>query len=380
MAELEQPIIIKKIYRVEGGHHGGAWKVAYADFVTAMMAFFLLLWLLSTSTDATLEGLAEYFTPTIGLKDQMGIGFEGGEAPMEDGTKKDIRSPVGIVVGSTPQGPLPTTPKEAEIEAMEDAKLFEQGEVSMKQAFESDPNLTEFKDNIVVEQTPEGLKIELIDSGKDSMFVPGSANLTEFGQRLLAKMVPFIEQLPNHISVTGHTDVVPASSPQYTNWELSADRANAARRYFLRNGMDVERVVKVVGRAAEELLLPDEPKNPKNRRISVILLRGSHLEIPLDSMPAPRSLLSVPSADSISREEGGSSGGNYTGGGPKTLDKIRNLRLQSAPPKTLPQLPVDALQGTLGPGDDDLGTGKAPPKRNPVVPAPAPAKPAPAAQ
>lgn len=371
MAEVEQPVIIKKIYRMEGGHHGGAWKVAYADFVTAMMAFFLLLWLLSTATDETLEGLAEYFTPTIGLKDQMGIGFEGGEAPVEDGTKKSDRTPPGIVVGMTPQGPIPQDPqKKALIESTEDANLFEKAQEDIKQAFESDPNLAEFKDNIVLEQTPEGLKIKLVDSDKENMFQPGSVELTPFGQRILLKMVPVIEQMPNRISIVGHTDAVPSSSATQTNWELSAERANSARRFFVRNGVLTERVAKIVGLADKELLLPDDPKNPKNRRIEVILLRGSHLNTSIMDMPAPRSLLSVPDAEKISREEGGSSGGAYTTD-PKKFHS-RNIRIPGRPADDTLQNPVDAVK--------DNNTGQRnlviPPVNQPTNLAPASEKPA----
>lgn len=376
MAEVEQPVIIKKIYRLEGGHHGGAWKVAYADFVTAMMAFFLLLWLLSTATDETLEGLAEYFTPTIGLKDQMGIGFEGGEAPIEDGTKKSDRTPPGIVVGMTPQGPIPQDPqKKALIESTEDANLFEKAQEDIKQAFESDPNLAEFKDNIVVEQTPEGLKIKLVDSDKDNMFQPGSVELTPFGQRILLKMVPIIEQMPNRISIVGHTDAVPSSSATQTNWELSAERANSARRFFVRNGVQTTRVAKIVGLADKELLLPDDPKNPKNRRIEVVLLRGSHLNTSIMDMPAPRSLLSVPDAEKISREEGGSSGGAYTSD-PKKFHS-RNVRIPGKSVDDTPQNPVDAVSDDNQPVITSPNKPFAPPAVNqPTNLAPASEKPA----
>lgn len=305
MAELEQPIIIKKVYKQDGGHHGGAWKVAYADFVTAMMAFFLLLWLISVSSESTLDGLAEFFTPTVGIKDSAGIGFQGGEAPTDIGTKKDNKTPPGIVVGMQPQGPIPTDPKkEALIESTEDANLFEKAEKEIKQAFEENPNLEEMKDNIIVEQTPEGLKIELIDSDKQSMFQPGSAGLTEFGRKILGNMLPVVQKMPNHISVTGHTDATPfPKGSKLSNWDLSTERANAARRYLVQLGMQGERTAKVVGRADKELLLPQEPKSPRNRRITIILLRGSHLVIPVDQMPATRELLSVPKVDHLLDKE-----------------------------------------------------------------------------
>ncbi|MAR55989.1 MAG: hypothetical protein CMM93_02295, partial [Rickettsiales bacterium] len=195
MAEGDEkrPIIIKKIKKGGHGHHGGAWKVAYADFVTAMMAFFLLLWLLSSVEESKLEGLAEYFTPTIGVKDSMGIGFEGGITVNEDGTKKSDRSPPGVIVGSKQQGVDSEEVKDTMIESDKDQNLFEQAEEAIKRAFESDPNLRDFTENIVMEQTPEGLKIELVDTGKHPMFIPGSTQLSEFGRRILTRMVPIIE-------------------------------------------------------------------------------------------------------------------------------------------------------------------------------------------
>lgn len=305
MAEVEQPIIIKKVFKQEGGHHGGAWKVAYADFVTAMMAFFLLLWLLAVSSESTLDGLAEFFTPTVGLKDSAGIGFKGGEAPTDIGTKKDNKTPPGIVVGMQPQGPIPADPKkQAPIESTEDANLFEKAQKDIKQAFEENPNLQEFKDNIIVEQTPEGLKIELLDSDRESMFKPGTANLSEYGQNVLKRMVPVIAVMPNHISVTGHTDATPfPKGSKLSNWDLSTQRANAARRFLMESGMEGERTMKVMGRADRELLLPTEPKSPRNRRITIILLRGSHLEMTPEQMPAPRGLLTAPNTSRLLQEE-----------------------------------------------------------------------------
>ena len=292
MAETEQPIIIKKIKKGGHGHHGGAWKVAYADFVTAMMAFFLLLWLLSATDQETKEGIADYFTPTIGLRDSQGIGFDGGIRPTEDGTKKEELSPMGIVVGKQPQGPIPDKPeKEALIEGESEAKLFEKAEAQIKKALEEDPTLREFKDQIIVEQTPEGLKIEFLDLDKSPMFKPGGVELTLFGEKMLKRMSDLIVIMPNYVSVTGHTDSTANSNPKYTNWELSADRANAARRFFLTTKMEPGRVAKVVGMADRELRVKDDPKSPRNRRISVILLKGSHMNIDDSMLPGSRSIL-----------------------------------------------------------------------------------------
>lgn len=294
MAEVEQPII-KKVYKLDGGHHGGAWKVAYADFVTAMMAFFLLLWLLSTTSEAQKEAIADYFTPTIGLKDSMGIGFEGGETPSEDGVKKSDLMPPGVVVGQVQPGPTPNTPKDTMIESDKDAKLFEKAEEAVKQAIESDPNMRDLSDNIIVEQSPEGLKIQIMDSDKKTMYEPGTATLTEYGRTILTAMNKVIAAMPNHISVSGHTDSSAYSKgANYTNWELSADRANAARRFLVSDGMVSERIGKVVGLADRELLLPQEPRSEKNRRVTLILLRGNYMTSSPIAQPAPRQILTTP--------------------------------------------------------------------------------------
>ncbi len=281
MAELEQPIIIKKINKVEDGHHGGAWKVAYADFVTAMMAFFLMLWLLSSASDGQLEGIADYFTPTIGLQGEMGIGFDGGESnELEEGNKKNNLTRPGIVSGQPPQGIKPGTPKKrATIESPEgEDLLFQQRGRAIKEIMARNGDLNKFSDNVLVEQTPEGLKIQLLDTDKESMFKPGGTSLTKTGKTLLDKMTDIIRGLPNHVSITGHTDAVPFTARKnYSNWELSTERANAARRHMLARGMIDERVAKVQGRADKELLLQNDPKSAKNRRIEIILIRGSHI-------------------------------------------------------------------------------------------------------
>lgn len=301
----KRPIIIKKIKKGGHGHHGGAWKVAYADFVTAMMAFFLLLWLLSTSSKSKLEGLAEYFTPTVGIKDSQGIGFSGGISQSPVGTAKGNQSDPGIVTGRSPSGVSPENPdNKAKAESDQDANLFKQGETAIEQSVSRDKQLQAYKDNISVQQTPEGLRVDIMDSEKYPMFVQGTANLTESGQTILGRMTEILKKMPNYMSVTGHTDASPteAGRADYTNWELSSDRAQAARRFMLKSGMEAERAKKVVGMADTELVVPNEPRNPRNRRISVVMLRGSHILIPdgaasepaQEATPAPAPVAAPP--------------------------------------------------------------------------------------
>ena len=276
--------IIKKVKKVSGGgHHGGAWKVAYADFVTAMMAFFLLLWLLSSSSKATLDGIAEYFTPTIGITGAQGIGFAGGQTAATQGRERNTKSMPGVVTGSNPSGAVSQAPDaQAPTQNNEEDNLFKKGGDAIQQALAEDAQLQDYADNITIEQTPEGLKIDLIDSDQYPMFTPGTAELSDHGKIILGKMTPIIKKMPNYLSVTGHTDGSPAEAgkPGYTNWELSSDRANAARRYMLEAGLEPERPKKIVGMGDKELLLPSEPRSPRNRRISIIMLRGSHILLP----------------------------------------------------------------------------------------------------
>ncbi len=290
MAEVEQPIIIKKITINEAGHHGGAWKVAYADFVTAMMAFFLLLWLLAVTSDASLQGIADYFTPTIGLKDSKGIGFEGGQTDeLDDGTQRSAKSRPNLVNGQPPQGVKPLDPKKKAVIDSPDgeSQLFEKSAASVQQAVNKDASLKDLGENLRMEQTPEGLKIQIMDTEKDPMFNPGSTELTEAGKRLIGKIGEVVKGMPNRLSITGHTDGVHfVSKTGVSNWELSTERANAARRYLASTGMIEERMAKVQGRADKELLYPGDPKNPKNRRIELLLLRGDYVNIPIEENPA----------------------------------------------------------------------------------------------
>lgn len=297
-AGKDQSIVIKKIKKVSGGHHGGAWKVAYADFVTAMMAFFLLLWLLSSTSEAQKEGIADYFTPTVGIKDGAGIGFKGGISEDVDGTKKSTKSTIAIIASGQPAG-VGTKNKETLIEANQEQAEFEKTQEDIQKAFEDDPSMSELAQNVLIKVTPEGLQVDIIDSDKHPMFEPGNAVISEFGKEILGKLAKIVERLPNYISISGHTDaeVLKAKGGTYTNWELSADRANAARRYLTTQGLAEERISKIQGRGAFELLLPEDPLSPRNRRISMLLLRGEHMAQSSYMQSRPGSLISTPKID-----------------------------------------------------------------------------------
>ena len=287
--DKKRPIIIKKVKKVAGGHHGGAWKVAYADFVTAMMAFFLLLWLLSSSSKETLSGLSEYFTPTQGIRDSQGIGFEGGTSPDTKGKSKTVTSSPAIVSGHTPSGTTAENPDtKSPDDSTQDDNLFKQGASAVEQAFNSDPVVKQYAENVSVEQTSEGLRITIADSDKYAMFEKSSPVLTDHGRAVLAKMAELVKKMPNFMAIYGSTDASPAETgnANYTNWELSADRAQAARRFLTHSGVEQERTKKVTGLADKELYMPTEPRSPKNRRISLVMLRGSHILIPEAAVPA----------------------------------------------------------------------------------------------
>lgn len=283
MADDAAPIIIKKIKKGGHGAHGGAWKVAYADFVTAMMAFFLLLWLLSVSTDEQKAAIAEYFTPTVGLKDSKGIGFEGGEKPIEEGSKKDDLTPMGIVFGAPTVGPdnkKSDVYKETVLE--EEARMFETVVEDMQQQIQEDEELDDLRENILIEETPEGIKITLMDKNNRSMFKAGTAEMLPHAKVILGKVSKMIYRMPQRLAIAGHTDSSPTKDKDYTNWELSADRANASRRFLRESGVLPERFEKVTGKADQELIDPNNPTSPVNRRITIILLKHStiHDKIP----------------------------------------------------------------------------------------------------
>ncbi len=286
MADDVAPIIIKKVKKGGHGAHGGAWKVAYADFVTAMMAFFLLLWLLNVTTTEQKEGLSDYFAPTTSSISQSGAGgLLGGQSMQTEGARiSDTGVPSVVSSISPPEQGKKDDGEDAEAQKAEEAELlaklakieeesFEEAKAEIRQAISKDPELSGLQDNIVIDMTPEGLRIQIVDQFNESMFNSGSASITPRIQALIGKIAKSIEKLPNSLSISGHTDSSSFNGGDYTNWELSSDRANASRRALLEAGLEPERIEKVAGRADTDPLIMDDPSNPGNRRISIILLR-----------------------------------------------------------------------------------------------------------
>ena len=289
MAANERPILIKKIKKGGGhGHHGGAWKVAYADVVTAMMAFFLLMWLINTTDPEQKIGIAEYFAPASVAETTSGSGgLLGGTALGADGLAD--QGAMDIVSQLAPQPPvdapedigqsqtLAAATEEALREEMmrREAADFASAAASLRQAMQSMPELTELSKQIIVDQTPEGLRIQLVDQEGRPMFEENSARPNARAQVLLRAVSRIINQLPNRVSISGHTSSRigsgVASAPG--DWNLSAQRANAAREILQGTGVDPDRVFQVAGKAGSDPLYPDDPALAGNRRIAIVLLR-----------------------------------------------------------------------------------------------------------
>jgi chemotaxis protein MotB len=315
----EQPIIIKRIKKGHASHHGGAWKVAYADFVTAMMAFFLLLWLLNAVTEEQLQGVADYFAPTTVSSSKSGAGgMLGGKVVGEGAMSSNGTTPSFTLslppptigqggdalsepkegaeegAGEGQGGPAPgkadaqgqgQNPEQAQAltekqiiqgNAQREQQQFDRAQDALQKAINSIPELRKLADSLMVDNTPEGLRIQIVDQDGLAMFPRGSPDMYGHTHALLDMVSRVIKQLPEKISISGHTDSSPFSGgSSYTNWELSADRALATRRSLLSSGVPADRVDRVVGRADTEPLAPNDAANPRNRRITIVLLRDT---------------------------------------------------------------------------------------------------------
>lgn len=284
MARGDAPVVIKKVKKVVGGgHHGGAWKVAYADFVTAMMAFFLLMWLINTTSPEQKRGVADYFAPANVSQANSGSGgILGGNAIGQDGAKNE--GSISFVEQMAPEAQVQTpdgqtTDDQAAASTQSDAQIaeqaaFESAAESMRQALQDMPELAELSKNILIDQTPEGLRIQLIDQEGRAMFSENSGQPNERAKILLRAVAKIINGLPNRISITGHTSgVVGVSEPNPRDWSLSSARADGARAVLQSAGVDQDRIAQVAGKASKEPLYPDDPSLAGNRRITIVLLR-----------------------------------------------------------------------------------------------------------
>ncbi|MEW5684310.1 MAG: flagellar motor protein MotB [Pseudomonadota bacterium] len=290
MAVGEQPIIIKKVKKGGGhGHHGGAWKVAYADFVTAMMAFFLLMWLINTTSPEQKRGIADYFAPASVSQTMSGAGgILAGTALGADGAKSAGSSDIIEELapssdnpndGDSKSGGKPLTPEQAAAAAenlaaaKRESAAFASAAQSLRQALQDMPELAELSKNIIIDETPEGLRIQLVDQEGRSMFNQGASQPNERAKLLLRAVSKIINQLPNRISIYGHTSASTGGVKAEGDWALSAARADSSRKVLQSAGVEADRVYQVSGKANSEPLYPDDPMLPGNRRIAIVLLR-----------------------------------------------------------------------------------------------------------
>lgn len=272
--ENNQPIIVKRVKKVAGGHHGGAWKIAFADFATAMMAFFLVMWLMTSATPEQKKLISGYFQDPVGFSESASpyvIDLGGTPTPSPDRTLNDEpqeeRSPAEDAQADVDKLQAESIAEEVERERLE--LLLQE----LQNKLEENPQLQNFKDQILFEITQDGLRIQIMDAENRPMFASGSARLQPYFEDILLAMTDTIAAVPNKISVSGHTDAAPfVGRGGYGNWELSADRANAARRVLIAGGYDDEQVARVVGYASSALFDRDTPLNPVNRRIDIVVL------------------------------------------------------------------------------------------------------------
>jgi chemotaxis protein MotB len=343
-------VIVKKYEIVEGGgHHGGAWKVAYADFVTAMMAFFLLMWLLNATTEDQRKGLADYFSPNSLLSHaSSGTGQPfGGHTAFDEGALVSDRGAVEISQGKRPvvertedgddpvytefhrersgdgigkgpvaddqdaddtdekplgqkgtrpapgpggglladqQGPADlrqvTQADIAAEKAREEKAAFEKAAGDIREAVRSDPTLADLAKQLAIDMTPDGLRIQIMDEVKLPMFPTGSSAPNERTKLLIQKIVPILMKLHEPLSIAGHTDAAPFPGPDRTNWELSAERANATRRLLTEDGLPEARIKSVIGDSDRDPLLPADPMAAANRRIAILVMRDAPAVLP----------------------------------------------------------------------------------------------------
>ena len=341
--DTARPIIIVKKKVNAAGHHGGAWKVAYADFVTAMMAFFMVMWLVASLNKEQRSAMFQYFN-----NPSMEQGHSVKAAPGQAGPGGASTSVIKLGAGlDTPKivmdlhKPTPAEAKEKERKEKErkEKEQLESLLEELKKAIAQGQALEPFKDQLLLDITPEGLRIQIVDKQNRPMFDTGSSALKDYTTQILEQVAKYLNSVPNRISLSGHTDAkpYPGTTKYYSNWELSADRANAARRALITGGLDEQKIARVVGLASSVLFVKDEPLNPINRRISIIVMTrraedaALSTDAPLSATPAPagpESTAVLPGADAAAAaavsaapaaggpSDGGPSDGEPPAGGP----------------------------------------------------------------
>ena len=271
-----QQIIVKKIKKSAHAAHGGAWKIAYADFVTAMMAFFLLMWLLGSTSEGDKKGLSDYFSAPLKVSMQGGSGA-GASSSILPGGGKDLTEKTGQTARGSAEDPMKRRMAEeaakAEV-ARQDARRMSTLRAKIEALITNNPKLNEYRSQIRLETTPDGLQIQIVDDQNRPMFDSGSALVKPYMRDILREIGAALNDVENRISLSGHTDSTPYGNGDrgYSNWELSADRANASRRELVAAGMPDSKLGRVVGLAASSLLDPQTPTAPINRRITLTVM------------------------------------------------------------------------------------------------------------
>ena len=272
----QQPIIIKRVKKSAAGHHGGAWKIAYADFVTAMMAFFLLMWLLGSTSKGDKEGISEYFKTPLKVALAGGSGSGDSSSVIKGGGQNLTRSSGQVKKGDTmpeKKRAINLEAAKAELERLEVARLNDL-KGKLEEIIDVNPVLRQFKKQLLLDITSEGLRIQIVDEQNRPMFSSGSAQLQPYTRDILHEIGKALNAVSNRISLSGHTDAKPYPSGEkgYSNWELSADRANASRRELIAGGMAEDKMLRVVGLSSAVLFEKNNPLHPVNRRISIIVM------------------------------------------------------------------------------------------------------------
>lgn len=294
-----QPIIVKKIKKGGHGHHGGAWKIAYADFVTAMMAFFLLMWLLGSTTEGDKKGIADYFQSPLKVALLAGGSGSGDSSHVLKGGGQDLTRTTGQVKRGDIQAPKATVNlqalKEEQLRA-ERARL-EELKQKVEQKISASAKLSPLASQIRLDMTRDGLRIQIVDEQNRPMFASGSAEVQPYMRELLREIGAVLAEVPNRLTLEGHTDAHPFSGGErgYSNWELSADRANASRRELILGGLPDHRILRVQGLASSTLFVADEPLNPQNRRISIIVMNRDAEDRVFRTAPEVAEATGVPS-------------------------------------------------------------------------------------
>ena len=313
--KAKSTIVIKRIKKGGHGGHGAAWKIAYADFVTAMMAFFLLMWLLGSTTRGDLQGIADYFQSPLKVALSGGSGAGDATAVIQGGGPNLTQA-----VGQVKNGENETRKKRPhelrrELEKLERERM-EKLKGRVDAAILNNPRLAEYRHQIRVEVTPDGLRIQIIDDFNRPMFELGSSIVQPYMREILRAIGGVINEVDSRIALSGHTDSAPYAGGErgYSNWELSADRANASRRELVAGGLGRDRVVRVVGLADSSLMNKDDPRSPLNRRIAIIVLNklaedrlnkangdieAGTVEEVQEALPAPEGTVEAPATPSV---------------------------------------------------------------------------------